>query len=141
MAFDSTSPLTALAALLTGLSGVQAVHTGVPESLGARVSAYVTLAAQRVQDKAASGLLQREADYFVGIGYRVAGAEATAEADLAALLDAFIAAVYADRTLSGTVASAGLDLTLANSPQYQAVAGVEFRVYPVIVHTTQRATV
>lgn len=141
MSFNTLAPLTEIRTLLTA-AGVQQVHTGVPESLGFRVSAYVALAGQRIVDKAGR-LLQRETHYFVGIGYRVKGAEATAEQDLAALLDAFITQFYAARAtgLNGTAENCALDLSLADNPSYQVLAGQEIRVYPLIVTATQQQTV
>lgn len=138
MAFDLAGPLNRIVAILTGLTGMQAVSVGVPESLGTRVSAYVTLGGLRVADKATQ-LLQREQRYYVAFAYRVAGAEATAEADLMAMVDAFIAAIYADRTLAGTARGVTVDAGLADQPEYRTLAGQEFRVYPIVVGCTQQS--
>lgn len=137
MAFNLAGPLNRIVAILTGLSGMQTVYTGVPESIGTRVSAYVTLGGMRVADKATQ-LLQREQRYFVAFAYRVSGAEATAEADLMTMVDAFIAAIYADRTLNGTAKGVTIDAGLADQPEYRVLAGQEFRVYPIVVGCTQQ---
>lgn len=136
MPFDSGAPLAQIVTILEGIAGVQEVTTGVPESFGHQVAAFVTLAGQTVRHFATNSL-EREARYFVGLGYDVAGAEETAETTLAAIVDAFILAVYADKTLGGTVKSADLDLSPSNSPDYQPIAGAEFRMYPVLVLTKQ----
>lgn len=141
MAFDTGAVLSRIVTLLTN-AGVQQVYTGAPESLSKRVSAYVAVVGQQVSDKPA-GVLRREARYFVGLGYRVSGAEATAETDLATFLDAFLTAFYADREtrLNGTCTNCWLDLSLADDPQYQVTAGQEFRLYPFIVIAVQQQNV
>lgn len=136
MAFNTKSPLGALVTLVTGLVGVQAVYKGVPESISHRVSAYVTLGGQRPYDKAA-GLRGREMSYRISFVYRVAGAEATAEDAVADLIDALEAALYADRTLGGTVESLEASFSAADEPRYVPVAGQEFREYPVLVAVKQ----
>jgi len=146
LSFTTSAPLTALATMLGSVTGIQDVRTGVPESLSNRVSAYVTVSGQRIIDKA-SGLLQREADYFIEIGYRVQGAEATAETTVAAALDDFVADFYAARK-NGTglfleattqVKSGSLDLSLASSPEYRILAGQEYRLQPIVVTVVQYA--
>ena len=141
MPLNTQVPLDRLITVLQALAGMQQVYRGVPESIGSRVSAYVALAGQRLVDKT-GGLVQREARYFVGFAYRVGGAEANAENTLAALVDAFITAMLAERrsNLGGTVDSVSLDLSLSDAPEYQPVAGQEFRVFPVLVLTTQQHT-
>lgn len=148
MSFTTSAPLTALQAMEAATTGVQAAQIGAPESFSTRVSAYVTVAGQRIIDKA-GGLLQREADYFCAFGYRVAGAEATAETTLAAAVDSFVAAFYAARAArtglfavaTTQVLSGTLDLSLASAPEYRTVAGQEYRILPFLVTVTQQATI
>lgn len=141
MALDLVTPMSNLVTILGSVSGLQAVQKGAPESYTNRVMAHVSLGAGRTVDKA-GGLIQHEQNYFIGFGYRVQGAEATAEDVLAAAVASFIAAFYAERKTSGSMfASAVLDLSMADEPQYQPVAGQEVRIYPVVVVTTQQANV
>lgn len=139
MAFDSKAPLNRLITVLTSLPGIQAVYKGVPESIGNKVCAYVTLGGQRSFDKS-SGLRQREMRYRITLAYRVAGAEADAEDKVAELLDALESALYADRTLNGTVESLEADFSMADEPRYAPVAGVEYREYPIVVTVKQSRT-
>jgi len=134
--WDTTGPFNYLYSLLAGLTGMQQVYKGPPESFSTQVAAYVALAGQHVADKM-THTLQREANYFIGFVYRVDQAQDTAELTVAGLLDAFITAFFADRTLGGTALSAQLDLSLANEPRYEVIAGQEFRVYPVRVTVRQ----
>lgn len=135
--FNTKAPLLQLVTILDGIAAIQQIYTGAPESVGPRLCAYVTVASQTIVDKA-TRVLQREGRYTVGLAYAVEGNEGAAEQALADALDAFITAVYADRTLAGTVYDARLDFALADSPEYQVAAGMETRVFPVVVVTTQR---
>ena len=136
MAFNTKGVLTQLETIVSGLAGVQATYIGVPQSLGNAVCAYITLGGQRPFDKA-GGLRQREMQYRVVFAYRVAGDVATAEETIADLLDALETALYADRTLGGTVESLEADFSAASEPRYVATAGMEFREYPVAVIVKQ----
>ena len=141
MAIDLQSPLDNLVTMLTGLSVLQAVQKGAPRTWTKRVTAFVTLGAGRVVDKA-GGLIQHQQNYFVGFGYAVEGAEDDAEDTLCSAVADFIAAFYAERKTSGSMfASAVLDLSKADEPDYQPVAGQEIRIYPCVVSMTQQANV
>lgn len=137
MGLNNLSVANQLVAILSGLSGMGAAQIGAPESLGPRVTSYVTLGSQQNSRKA-SGLKQRETRFMVMFAYRVDGAEATAETTLMALVDAFMTAINADLTLNGTVHSTEADSQAADEPEYQLRAGKEYREYPVIVTVTQR---
>lgn len=143
MAFNTRGVLTEVATLVSGLTGMQTVYTGVPESLATRVSAYVTVGPQPEEDKHGAGALSKSGRIRVVFGYRVAGAEATAEQDLADMIDRFQVAYYAARrtNLTNTVDSLGnLDHTAASEPEYQAIAGQEFRRYPIDIVFRQTMT-
>jgi hypothetical protein len=139
--FNTAGPLQALYDLLTTLTvpGLQRVYIGAPESFSNQVSAYVAVAGQRIVDKA-TGLLQREARYLVVLGYRVKDHEDTAETTLAAIVDAFVTAIYQDRTLAGWSRVTSVDLTQADTPQYEIVAGQEYRRLPMVVTVLQSQT-
>ncbi len=137
MSFNSTAVANQLVTLLTGLSGMGSAQIGAPETFGPRVGSYVTMGSQNTVRKA-TGVIQRETRFFCMIAYRVDGAEATAETTLMALVDAFMAALHADLTLSGTVTGLEANSLAADEPDYQLRAGKEYREYPVVVTVTQR---
>jgi hypothetical protein len=138
--WSTPGPFTALATLVAGLIGVQWSQVGVPESVPAQVGAYLTLGGQQVDNKATGGLMQRRLSYRVVFCYALDGAETTAETTIAALIDAFIAAIFADRTLGGTLESLDVDASEADQPRYVGVAGAEFREYPLRITGVQRST-
>jgi len=139
VAFDAVTVLTKLKNLVGGLSGIQAVYIGVPQAIGERVCAFITLGSQRTFDRVA-GLRQRELQYRIVFAYRVGGDASSAEGAIAGLLDALETSLYADRTLGGIVESLGADFSAAGDPRYVATAGLEFREYPVVVTVKQSRT-
>lgn len=139
MALNTTAIANAIVVKLQALSGMGAVQVGVPESTGPRVSAYVTMASQPSVRKA-TGLVRREARFFVLFAYRVDKNETTAETTLMDLVDAFLAALYADLKLGGACNSLEIDTGLADTPDYQMRAGKEYREYPIILTASQDTT-
>lgn len=137
MSYNSGAVAAKLVTLLTGLSGMGTAQIGAPESVGPKVSAYVTMGGQSVVRKA-TGITQRESRFFVLFAYRVDGAEGTAETTLMEGVDAFLAALYADLTLDGTVYALEASSAAADEPDYQLRAGKEYREYPMIVTVIQR---
>lgn len=137
MAFDTGAAATQLLAVLNGLSGMGAAQIGAPESIGPRVSAYVTMGGFSAPLHA-TGVWQREQRFTVMFAYRVDGAETTAETTLMSLVDAFCVALAADFSLSGSVKSILVDSSAADEPDYQLHAGKEYREYPLSVTITQR---
>jgi hypothetical protein len=129
----------ALVSVLQGLSGMGAAQIGVPESVGPRVTSYVTMGSQSANRKA-SGVKLRESRFFCMFVYRVDQAEATAETTLMGLVDAFLVALDADLTLGGTVNSLEVSSAGADEPDYQLRAGKEYREYPVVVTVTQQGS-
>lgn len=126
--------------LLTASAGVQNVHKGAPPTWASRVTVYAAVGPQQTNDKAASDLVERRISVFVEFGYRVAQAEATAEAVLAAYLDNFLVRAYASRKdgFGGVGTNVEFDLSLAASPDYLRVAAQEIRAYPMLIWVTQR---
>lgn len=143
MALDSVSPLAAIQALLLGLVDganqplLKSVVIGVPTAIGNNVAAYVALSPQAVAP-VASGVIQRESSYFIGIYYQMAASISEPELALAAVVDAFIKAVYADLTLGGLAMKLVLDLSLSKDPKYALVVGQEYRTFPAQITLTQR---
>lgn len=136
MAFNAQAVADAIKTKLLALSGMGSVQIGVPESVGPRVSAYITMGSMPSVRKTTE-VVRREARYFVNMAYRVDGAETTAETTLMGLADAFLSALYADLTLGGTCKSIEIDTGLADTPDYQLRAGKEYREYPFIITAAQ----
>jgi hypothetical protein len=116
-----------------------AVQIGAPESVGPRVTSYVTMGSQNTVRKVI-GTVQRESRFSCMFAYRVDGSEATAETTLMGLVDAFMDALHADLTLAGTVDSTEANSQGADEPDYQLRAGKEYREYPVVVTVIQRGS-
>lgn len=140
--FASAGVLYALQQLLQTLPGLYQVNLGSPESEEATVNASVMLGGGQINDKA-GGLLQREVHVAVLFSYLVARAESDTEVRMANLVDLFILAFYRARTngLYGALQNMSLDLSAADAPDYQAIVGPEYRVYPVVVQGTQQQTI
>lgn len=139
MSFNTPAGATALVSVLTGLTGMGSVQIGVPESIGKQVSAYVTAGGSMPVEKT-TGTLARDQRYNCTLCYRVDDSETAAETTLMGLLDLFIAALMADRTLGNVCKNLTIDLTLADSPQYLIYAGKEYREFPVVVTLRQYDT-
>jgi hypothetical protein len=138
MPYNTKAPAQRLLTMIQGL-GVSSVQLGVPESWNTTLCAYIGLGSQVVVRKATK-VTGRDARYFVCFGYRVDGAETTAEQALMDLVDAFLAALYADLTLAGTCEGMEVDTGLADAPEYKIYTGKEFREYPIIVTCRQYGT-
>ncbi|HXI17969.1 MAG TPA: hypothetical protein VNM48_16525 [Chloroflexota bacterium] len=139
--------LAALVALLQSApltaAGLQNVKTGSPEGFTHRVSAYVAALPGSPAPAASGGLMSREVRYFIGIGYRVQGAEATAETTLCAVVDAFHRAfhtTYPSRDLGGVIDNGRFEERPERSPVYQRLAVQEFRIVPLVLVGTQQET-
>lgn len=141
MTFNATAVLDALAAVATATTGVGAVFVGVPEAPQDRLVATISLGgATLLEPRRVGGTVRRRLRYRVELAYRVAGDEAAAERGCAAALDDFLNRLYADLTLGGAALSAvEIDLSGADAPEYRTVAGLETRVYPIVVGATQEA--
>lgn len=136
MAFATKTVAQRLSAIISGLSGVGGAQLGVPESISTRVYGMVTASGQTITSKT-TGTIRRQARYNCTLAYRMDGGEAAAEEAMMDILDAFLDALYADRTLGGRCKDISVDATLADTPEYQIRVGKEFREYPVIVTVVQ----
>lgn len=139
MSFNNTAVANRLVAILQGLTGMGTAQIGVPESVGPRVGAYVSLGSQTTTRRVI-GTVYRETHFFCLFAYRVDGAEATAETTLMGLVDAFFEALFDDLTLVGTVKSLEANSQGADEPDYQLRAGKEYREYPVQVTVVQQGS-
>lgn len=138
--FDSVAMLQYVQALVAGLSGMQQSSIGAPESQAARVSAYATLGDLTPRPKA-NQLAYRNPEVLVMLTYRVASAEQSAELLIGQLVDELTAAVYADRTLGGTVQSCEMDMSDNHrNPPYVEIGAEEVRGYVVRITGLQTAT-
>jgi hypothetical protein len=136
--FDAAAVLDALKTKLEATTGVGAVFVGVPEAPQDQLTATVSLAGATLLRPKTVGTILRRLRYRVEFGYRVAGQEEEAERGVAAALDDFLIRLYADLTLGGACNSAvDIDLSQADAPEYQTRAGLEERLYPVIVSADQ----
>lgn len=141
--FDTAAALTSVQTFLASV-GLTAV-TGVPESFAGGVSAYAALGPREMRDIGTNDFIEISQGVFIGVGYRVKGAEATIEAALATKLDEITRRFILDRrNSSGMFAvckNVILDQTLSRDPRYQLLAGQEFRLYPFMVTFTQREVI
>lgn len=151
---DLDAPFNNLKTKLQASHPLLQVVEGVPEASSARLGAYLALGNVIINNRAAghpvdagvggqygSSVLTFNISYVAGFFYRVAYAEAAAERRIMDAVMEFIRQVYSDRTLGGTVHSSSLDMSLADNPDYLAMAGQEYRVYPVLVLCTQREVI
>jgi hypothetical protein len=119
---------------------VGAVFVGVPEAPQDRLVATVSLGGASLNEQKHTGTWIRRLRYRVEFAYRVGGDEESAERGVAVALDDFLNRVLANLTLGIPGASAAeIDLSQADAPEYRTVAGLEVRVYPVVVGVAQLA--
>jgi hypothetical protein len=141
MALSTLDVLDTLEALVAGLTTTQATYVGIPNSIDARLAGIVAVAAPALDDRA-YGLIRYTPRFYVGLAYRLAGSTAaqvkTAERALATALDELIAALLADRTLSGTVDDLLLDFSFANNALYQLFVGQEYRIFSISIQVEQQ---
>jgi len=129
MAIDVNAPLDRILLICSGLTGVRHAYKGVPVSIQYDFAVFGALNGGTVEPKA-SGSMQTTWRYIVTFVYRTTN-EGTAETALLVALAEFVKAIYDDLRLAGTVRDTKLDMSLTDSPQYQTLAGQEFRLFPV----------
>ncbi|HEY7061730.1 MAG TPA: hypothetical protein VII06_09635 [Chloroflexota bacterium] len=143
MPFDTLGPLNYLVTLAGAI--VDGAQAGVPEVFSTRLSCYVLVGEatmdQRTVSGVESGTVRRDQQYIVVLGYRVDGHEQDAELALATAQPLVIAALYADRTLGGTVKSIRVDTSLVGAPAYGGIGNQETRLYPIGVSCLQDHTI
>jgi hypothetical protein len=139
VAYDFEAPFNRVKAIVAAISGMQAVHEGVPESLSHARGAYLTFSEAERMPKV-TGMEQVEQRYTVVFAPRVRQAEGTAERWIMQSVAALADEVNDDRKLGGAAHDAWLDRALAGTAEYQQFAGVEYRLYPVQVVTVLRDT-
>jgi hypothetical protein len=118
--------------LVDGLTGVQKCYSGVPASIGVQISAYVAMSGSVVTTKP-SATIRRDMRFVVVFGFRIAGAELNAEEQLADIMDAATRMFMGNRRLDGVCENIELDFTLSENPEYQTLAGQEYRLMPIAI--------
>lgn len=139
--FASAPVLNALAYLVGQMTAIQSVSVGAQLAVSTRVSAAVSLGQLQPEQKfAGPDVMQRTIRVLVGFLYKVEGSESSAEAVIGAAVDAFEVAFYRQRPseLFGTIRDMKLDVSVADDPAYQGMAGQEVRFYPIVVIGVQR---
>lgn len=141
---DSVTVFNGVIDILETFPMLQDVIGGVPASIPARTTAWVAMLdrpAPGGPTGQAAGTLKLDSALMVTFGYRVSEDLATlkaAETTLLQATDLWIATFYSDRTLDGLLPNGGeLDLTLAGTPDYVAIASQEFRQYPTLLRFRQ----
>lgn len=129
--------LLALETMVQQLPTVQAtqaaVYVGVPEAFEARLNAFLTLGSATPTEGYMGGQI-REPRCLVVFAYVVGGDERNSELNIAEMVDELTAAIYANPTLNGTSDDpVTLDMSRADTPEYQGRAGSESRIYPIVV--------
>ena len=143
MAFDTEAILLKLqdhaTAMVAPYSGM--VYLGVPESLGARVTIYITAGGQNLVAKATGGFMQKEGRFVVHLAYRVRGAEQDAERQICRLIDDLYRRIARDPTLGGVVSRCEIDTATTIEATYAIAAGPEYRILPIVIFTAQQETI
>lgn len=144
MAFSAAGPMAALKTMLEGVSGIQQVYTGQPESGARRVVALVAFLGITPASRGSGGFMTATLRFFVGIGYRLGGGEQAAEEASAAASVRWVQDFYADRNggglLGGTVTNMEIVPSQSSAPLYQNIANQEFRWIDHIVEVSQSET-
>lgn len=126
MALQSKAGLSALIAVVQALPSMQGtVNRGVPESFPSSVSGYVAVGVPNVVREGFGGEIRMDAVFYVGLGYATAGAEETAEDQLADTLDDFVRVIEADPSLGKVFDE--LNYGMSAPAEYATVVGQEFR--------------
>lgn len=124
--------------LVASVDGMQSVKEGVPEALGPSVAAFVAMSPIELVEEA-TGLVTARITFYIFLGYKVSGAEATAERKLIAGVQDLIGKFYAARAtdFDGVIENSSINLTLAAQPEYEILAAQEYRRYPVLITVWQ----
>ncbi len=141
MTFQARATMTAVREFAAGATGIT-IAIGGPERLTQRAAGYMGLGNAQPRHILSHGLLERWLEFHVVFGYRVRGAEETAELDTCDAVDALTIAFYSsDQTFGGLGETAELDLSLVGGAEYERIAGLEYRLYPIVVRVKQRHNV
>ena len=142
MPLDAVAVLDRLKTHLEQTVGVGKVFIGVPEAPADQLVASISLAgATLAHHKQAGGTWQRRLRYRVELAYRVAGNEEAAERAVGLALDDFLVRILGDIRLGAPPEApqsvVEWDLSQADAPEYRVAAGLEERVYPIVLGVDQ----
>jgi hypothetical protein len=145
MAFDREAAINAMVTLVGTITGMQSVRKGVPETFATTASAYVAHGGNRWMPDATQ-VYRAERSLIVGFGYRVSGAETTAEQKVGQFADEFERKILQNRVgsvgavtalLNGSVEHMEPAESLGDDPEYRAMVGQEWRLLPYLVRYHQ----
>jgi hypothetical protein len=148
--FDVEAALNGLAALVSTIPAMESVQVGAPESLSARISAWVTAGDPGEIAPRVTGVYDLPMNLIVWFGYVVEGSEQAAEAQLADWITELARRMIQNRfqsvagnavtvtsNLNGSVSRMDLPQAAAGVADYTMMAGQESRTYPLAVRVVQ----
>ena len=146
MAIDPSPAILRVEAILLGLSGSPTLtaYVGPPAALGGSVNAYIAGDVWTINDKT-PGLVEHTVDISVTFAYRTGAGVRAAELAIMTRAGLFYTAMLNERRSNdpGSLRALGWSFPVnypsfarAADPQYTAIAGQEFRLYPGIVRIT-----
>ena len=145
--FDVEAALEGLKALVQTVPSMESVQVGAPESLGTRISAWVTVGDPGEIGSTVQGVYELDLMLICWFGYAVEGSEQAAEAQLGDYISELTRRLIQNRmgtvggvtrNLNGSVDRLGLPRAAAGPADYTTMAGLEARTYPVGVRIVQR---
>ena len=146
MAINPSLAILRVEAILLGLAGTPtlATHVGAPSALGGAVNAYVAGDVWTISDKT-PGLVEHTVDISVTFAYRTGADVRAVELAIMTRAGLFYTAMLVERrsNAAGSLRALGWSLPAnypsfarAADPQYTAIVGQEFRLYPGLVRIT-----
>lgn len=150
MGFDIEAALNGLKALVQTIPAMESVQVGAPESLSARINAWITIGDPGEIGSPITGVYELDLSAIVWFGYVVEGQESASEAQLADYLTELTRRLIRNRAetvdgvtrnLNGSVDRMGLPQAAAGISDYAMFAGSEGRTYPVGVRIIQRENI
>lgn len=138
MALDFAAAFAKVVALMESITGMQKVYQGVPDAFGRSITAFVAMSPIEPRDEA-NNLISVKVTFYIVMGYKTTLGETDAEAKLIAGVTDLVRKFYQARKtdFDGTVENAELDMSLAALPEYEVVAGQEYRRFPLLIKTEQ----
>lgn len=138
MAINLAAAFDKVVALMESITGMQKVFQGVPDAFGPSITGFVAITSQETMD-AATQLLRVRCTFYIVMGYKTKTDQAAAERILIDGITDLIRKFYVARKsdFDGTVENASIDMTLAGQPEYEVMAGSEYRRYPILIHIEQ----
>lgn len=138
MAINLAAAYAKVVALVESVSGMQKVYQGVPDAFGPSITAFVAITSQELTDEATE-LLKVRCTFYIVLGYKTRTDQAAAEVILINGITDLIRKFFAARKtdFDGVVENSIIDMKLAGQPEYEVMAGQEYRRYPLVIHIEQ----